>query len=106
VSPAETLRAATLGGALSQGRADCGALREGAKADLIVIDMSAPNMRPVHDAVNNLVYSASGGDVLLTMADGRVLYEDGEYRTIDIEKVMFEADRATAAILGELSGHA
>jgi hypothetical protein len=53
--------------------------------------------------VNNIVYSACGGDVLLTMADGRVLYRAGEYKTIDIERVMLEADKATAAILGELN---
>jgi 5-methylthioadenosine/S-adenosylhomocysteine deaminase len=102
VSPAETLRAATLGGAKSQGRADCGGVRAGAVADLIVLDLSVPNMRPVHDIVNNIVYSACGGNVLLTMADGRVLYRDGEYKTIDIEKVMFETEKATAAIVGEL----
>jgi 5-methylthioadenosine/S-adenosylhomocysteine deaminase len=105
VSPAETVRAATVCGAKSQGRPDCGVVRVGAKADLIVLDMSVPNMRPVHDAVHNLVYSASGSDVLLTMSDGAVLYRNGEYMTIDVEKVMFEADRATAKILGELNRH-
>jgi 5-methylthioadenosine/S-adenosylhomocysteine deaminase len=57
----------------------------------------------VHDVVNNIVYSACGGDVLLTMADGRVLYRNGEYKTIDIEKVMFETEKATAFIIGELN---
>jgi 5-methylthioadenosine/S-adenosylhomocysteine deaminase len=106
ISPAETLRAATLSGAESQGRPDCGVMRAGALADLIVVDMSVPNMRPVHDVLNNLVYSASGGDVILTMVDGRTLYRDGEYATIDIEKAMYEADRATAGILGELNRNA
>ncbi|MDR1573073.1 MAG: amidohydrolase [Clostridiales Family XIII bacterium] len=102
VSPAETVRAATLGGAKSQGRTDCGRICVGAKADLIVLDLSVPNMRPVHDIVNNIVYSAAGSDVLLTVADGKVLYRDGEYKTIDIERVLFEADGATARILEAL----
>jgi 5-methylthioadenosine/S-adenosylhomocysteine deaminase len=102
VSPEETLRAATLGGAISQGRTDCGAIRVGAKADLIVLDLSVPNMRPVHELANNIVYAACGGDVRLTAADGKVLYRDGEYTTIDIEKTLYEADRAIAAICGEL----
>jgi 5-methylthioadenosine/S-adenosylhomocysteine deaminase len=86
VSPAETLRAATIGGAKSQGRADCGMLKEGYKADLVMIDIDTPWMYPVHNLVTNLVYSASGSDVVMTMVDGRVLYENGEYTTIDIEK--------------------
>ena len=44
--------------------------------------------------LNNLVYSASGKDVRLTMVDGKVLYQDGEYTTIDLEKVMAETDNA------------
>jgi 5-methylthioadenosine/S-adenosylhomocysteine deaminase len=102
VSPAETVGAATLGGAKSQGRTDCGRVCVGAKADLIVLDLSVPNMRPLHDAVNNIVYSAAGSDVLLTMSDGKVLYRDGAYKTIDIERVLFEADGATAGILEAL----
>jgi 5-methylthioadenosine/S-adenosylhomocysteine deaminase len=103
VSPAETITAATAAGARSQGRPDCGAIRVGAKADLIVLDLSVPNMHPVHTLANNIVYAAAGGDVRLTMADGRVLYRDGRYTTIDIEKALFEADRATKRICGELN---
>ena len=44
-------------------------------------------MYPVHNLVNNVVYSASGSDVILTMVDGKVLYREGEYLTLDIEKV-------------------
>jgi len=102
ISPEDTLRAATLGGALGQGRMDCGVMKEGAKADLIVLDLSAVHMHPVHDLRNNVVYSASGSDVVLTMVDGRVLYDDGEYTTIDVEKVIFEAEKATEKILSQL----
>ena len=59
-------------------------------------------MQPSHDVLNNLVYSACGGDVVLTMADGRILYENGTYTTIDIEKVIYQADRATKQILSAL----
>lgn len=102
ITPAETLRAATFAGARGQGRDDCGKLAVGFKADLIVMDLSKPNMRPAHSLANNIVYSASGSDVLLTMVDGKVLYQNGEYLTIDIEKTIFEAEKATKRILGEL----
>ena len=54
------------------------------------------------DAACNVVYAAQGADVRLTMVDGDVLYCDGEYRTIDIEKVKAEAQRHTDAILRSL----
>jgi 5-methylthioadenosine/S-adenosylhomocysteine deaminase len=101
VTPVETLRAATYAGAKGQGRDDCGKLAVGFKADLIVMDLSKPNMHPIHDLATNLVYSASGSDVLLTMVDGRILYRNGEYLTIDIEKTIYEVEKFTKRILGE-----
>lgn len=99
VTPKQTLYAATRGGALGQGREDCGLLKEGFRADLIVLDIDTTNMYPVHELLNNLVYSASGTDILMTMADGRVLYENGEYMTIDVCKAIYEVNAATAKIL-------
>lgn len=103
VTPTQALRAATLAGAISQGRQDCGAVKEGNKADLVVMDISGPHMHPVHDLINSLVYSASGSDIIMTIADGKVLYENGQYMTIDIEKTIYEANRATKGILAVLS---
>lgn len=102
ITPAQTLYAASRAGALSQGREDCGVLALGKRADLTVLDISRPHMRPVHDLVNSIVYSASGSDVVLTMADGRVLYRDGEFLTIDIEKTMAETEAACGKILAAL----
>lgn len=102
VTPEETLLAATLSGALSQGRKDSGSLKVGYKADLIVLDIDQPHMVPVYHLANNLVYSASGSDIVLTMVDGRILWQDGEYKTIDIEKTMAEAQNAAFRILKQL----
>jgi len=102
ITPKQTLYAATRAGALAQGREDAGLVKEGFKADLIMIDLEQPNMYPVHDLMNNLVYSASGTDIVMTMSDGRIVYENGEYKTLDIEKTMFEAQEATKVILSKL----
>ena len=102
ITPKETIHAATYAGALAQGRPDCGRLKEGNRADLIVLDISVPSMKPVHNLLTNLVYSASGSDVVLTMADGKVLYKDGVYLTIDIEKTIAETEAACKNILAKL----
>lgn len=102
VTPLETIKAATLYGAQAQGRMDCGCIKEGNKADLIAIRTDVPNMRPVHNLLNNVVYSASGNDIAMTMVDGKVLYENGIYTTIDIEKVIYEVENATENILKQL----
>ncbi len=55
-------------------------------------------MNPVNDALKNVVYSAGAGDVALNMTDGKVLYYKGEYKTLDIEKIKFEANEAAKRI--------
>lgn len=102
ITPKDVLSAATYGGAKAQGRHDCGVLKVGNRADLVVMDISTPNMHPVHDIINNIVYSGSGSDVIMTMIDGNVVYDNGEYCTIDIEKVIYEAEKATQKILERL----
>jgi 5-methylthioadenosine/S-adenosylhomocysteine deaminase len=102
MTPEQVLHSATRAGALAQGREDCGLLKEGFKADLIVIDASGPNMQPVHEMAHNIIYSADGKDVCLTMVDGRVCYQDGEYKTLDIEETIAEAEKARLKILSQL----
>ncbi len=102
ITPKEAFYIATRAGALAQGRSDCGLLKEGFKADLIALDISVPNMHPVHDLLNNLLYSSSGSEVVMTMVDGKVLYEDGEFKTLDVEKAKAEVENAKNKILSQL----
>lgn len=102
LTPAEAMACATRVGALAQGRDDCGWIVPGARADLCVLDVSAPAMQPVHDLLNNVAYSASGSDIVLTMCDGRVLYRDGQYPTMDIARVVYETEVSRKRITGAL----
>ncbi len=102
ITPKQALQMLTANGARAQGRSDCGVLAVGKKADLVVIDVDTPWMCPVYDMATNLLYSANGADVLLTMCDGKVLYENGEYKTIDIEKAKAEVRRSVGEILDAL----
>lgn len=102
LSPAQALRIATRNGALSQGRDDCGLIREGMRADLVVLDASGPSWHPAGDAASHAVYAGHGSDVALTMVDGRVLYRDGVWTSIDVEEAIARVEAAKARILDEL----
>lgn len=102
VSPAQALQIATENGARAQGRDDCGAIKVGNKADLVVVNTDQPHLHPATDLASNLVYAAHGSDVVLTMVDGAVLYRDGEWPTIDVELAEAETDAACKQIIARL----
>ncbi|MDO4562787.1 MAG: amidohydrolase [Clostridia bacterium] len=102
ISPASALYAATRAGALAQGRTDAGLLKEGFAADIAVFDTDREYMYPAHDLLSNLIFSACGSDVCLTMAGGRILYRDGEFTTLDVEKLRAEAELSVKQILSHL----
>ncbi len=104
IAPIDLLRMLTVNGAKAQGRPDCGVLAEGKKADLVVFDIDTPWMKPVYDFAVNLIYSANGADVVLTMCDGKVLYQDGDFKTIDVEKAASEVEWRVKDILAALDG--
>ncbi len=91
LSSADALAMATAGGARALGR-NTGVIAAGKTADLILVDFRSPNLVPCHDTVENLVFSATGRDVCLTMARGKVLYENGEYLTLDRERILYEVE--------------
>ncbi len=100
--PALILEAAVGGGARAMGLSDCDRIAEGKQADLIVIDLHRPNMRPEHNIVKNLVYSGNPGNVLMTVIAGKVRYEKGAFFVgEDAESVYREAERLTRQIMAE-----
>ncbi|MBQ4545044.1 MAG: amidohydrolase [Oscillospiraceae bacterium] len=80
------LKAATVNGAKAQGRSDCGKIAAGFEADIIMLDFDRVHLTPCHNAVSNVVYAAHGSDVVMTMVAGKILYENGEFTTVDIER--------------------
>ena len=87
---------ATRNGALAQGRVDCGEIRIGARADLILIDRTSIHNMPCFDDYAMLCYSAERSDVLMTMVDGRILYQNGTYTLIDEERLHYDAQKVFA----------
>ena len=98
--PSAILRMATVNGARLQGREDTGCLAVGKKADVVAVDMDKPHLYPAFEPMPMLVYSAQASDVAMTMVDGKILYEDGEYLTLDRDKVMFDAKQAVKRLYG------
>ena len=90
VMPAkDMLRFATVNAAAAQGRGDCGSIEPGKKADLVAFDLNSIEALPIYDYSSALLYSLTGRNVIMTMCDGKILYEKGEFKTIDIEKVKY-----------------
>ena len=93
VDPFTILKAGTTGGALCMGLNDSDVLAEGKKADIIMIDMNKPCMQPENNIARNIVYSADNDCVKMTMIDGKILYEDGKFTTLDIDEVIRECNK-------------
>ena len=99
--PAENiLLAACSGGARAMGLDGCDSLAEGKAADLAVISLHRPNMRPIHDVAKNLVYSGTRDNVRMTMVAGSILYENGEFHVgCDAEEIYAEAEKYTKELI-------
>lgn len=97
------LYAATAGGAKAMGLADCDCIAPGKQADMIVIDLNRPSMRPLINIPKNLVYSGSKDCVRLTMVAGKILYENGEYFLgEDPERIIADVETELAAMRREM----
>jgi 5-methylthioadenosine/S-adenosylhomocysteine deaminase len=77
---------------------DAGELTAGKKADVILVDtrsqMFTPLMPDKDHVFSHLVFAANGSCVDTVIVDGRVVYEDRRFTTIDEDEVLREANRA------------
>lgn len=94
VSAQDVLKMATVGGAKAIGMEDeTGIIKEGAKADLAILDISGPEFYPRNNTVHALVYSATGAETETVIVDGEVIMENRRLLTIDEKKVYEECER-------------
>ncbi|MCL2517873.1 MAG: amidohydrolase, partial [Oscillospiraceae bacterium] len=97
----DVIKMATENGAVSQCRKDCGKIEAGCKADLILINLDEINNLPYYDT-DSVVYSMNSSNVALTMVDGKILYENGEFTTLDIERLKYEMRNISAEKYGAI----
>lgn len=86
----DILDMATVNAARAIGRMDTGLVEVGKRADLCVIDLDRPHLLPALDIPNLLVYSVQASDVIMTIVDGVILYDRGEFTSIYAEKAKYE----------------
>jgi 5-methylthioadenosine/S-adenosylhomocysteine deaminase len=94
------LRLATQAPAAATGFQGSGILAPGHPADLILMDTSGPHWIPRHDLPAGVVYASHPSDVAYVWADGRLLYRQGEYLTLDVERIRWEAERRAFRMVG------
>lgn len=87
--PRDVLAMATRDGGRALGR-KTGVIAPGYTADLILVDFTRPHLTPCHSVTDHLVYSAHGSDVVMNMARGKIIYKDGTFLTLDLEKIQAE----------------
>lgn len=90
----DAFNAATLGSARALGRDDLGRLAEGAKADIVLVDVTHPMMRPLRDPVRSLIYAAGERAVTTVIVDGVTVVEGGKVLTIDYAAAAAELEEA------------
>lgn len=96
----EVLSMAAVNGAGAMGLSEADCLKEGKKADLILIDLQQPNMQPQHHIAKNLVYSGSKQNVILTMINGKILYQAGQFFVGESpEKIYGQANKVVKRML-------
>ena len=102
VDAIEVLKMATVNGARAMGLDDADILAPGKRADLIRIDLQAPNMQPVNNIRKNLVYGGSKSNVRLVMIEGRIKYREGNFFLDESPEDLYaQAERIKARIDGK-----
>ncbi len=98
----DLFNAATIGGSRALGREDIGRLAVGARADLVLVDLAHPMMRPTHDPVRNLIYAAGDRAIRAVYIDGLPVVQDGKVLTMDYPAAAAALHEAQARIKQEV----
>ena len=78
-----------------------GSIEVGKKADIVILDSKAANLRPIipEILISNIVYSANAGNVKTVICDGKVVMQDRRIVTMDEENVLQESEPALRSLM-------
>lgn len=105
VNLADVFHAATIGGATALLRDDIGRIAPGAKADLVLVDLTNPYMRPARDPLRSLVYHAAERAVRDVYVDGIQRVRDGRVLSLDWEAALDALAEGQARMLRDAGQH-
>lgn len=83
----EILKMATQNGAAAQNRHNTGKIEVGYRGDFAIVTLDSINLLSAAHIPSALIYASQPSDVMMTVVDGKILYHNGTFPTIDIEKV-------------------
>jgi 5-methylthioadenosine/S-adenosylhomocysteine deaminase len=90
---------ATIQGARALGLGSItGSLEAGKKADIIIIDMDKPHLVPMYSPYSHIAYAVKADDVTTSIINGRLVMEDRNLLTLDIQAVMSAVNRISEKI--------
>jgi len=76
-----------------------GTLEVNTQADMVVIDLDSPSTTPIIDPVSHLAHAVGREQVVLTVVNGSILYHNGNFLTLNIDKVKKETQRITDRLI-------
>lgn len=96
----DALKMATINGAKAlKWEDEIGSIKVNKKADIILIDLDKPHLYPLHNLISLLAYSIQGSDVDTVIIDGNIIMEKKEIKTLDVEKIMYNAQRISKDLI-------
>ncbi len=96
----EALKLATFNGAKALFLEEkVGTLNEGSRADLIMFKLNSSHLHPLHGIPAQLVYAALSSDVEMVMVNGNILLENGDLKTLDEERILFETGKISSRLV-------
>lgn len=76
-----------------------GVLAAGKPADIAVVDLGTTNNTPVINPLSNWLFASHGNNVVLTISNGKILYRDGMFLTLDVEDLRLKAQKSIDAMM-------
>jgi cytosine/adenosine deaminase-related metal-dependent hydrolase len=105
VTTNELFESATIGGARALGRDDIGRLAPHCRADIVLIDVTHPRMRPARDPLRSLIYAAGDRAVHTVIVDGQIVVEAGRLLTMDYEQAAADLHEAQKRVIANVPSH-
>lgn len=99
MSAESVLKMGTSNGARALGFEDSGILKEGMKADIILLDTDKPHFYPKNNPVSSIVYSAQASDVDTVIVNGNIIMKERNFINIDEERIKFEVNSLSEKLL-------